>query len=387
MKKSDSHSIKDKFKSFFHADATGGIVLMIAAAIAIIMTNSRFADNYYAFLHINIPGDPVDFFFAKTAHHWINDGLMAIFFFFVGLEIKREIVMGSLSTRASAMLPVIAAVGGMLVPALVYIVINRHVPQNFHGWAIPSATDIAFALGIFSLLGNRVPVSLKMLLMAIAVIDDLGAVIIIAFFYTADLSAAALFLAACFTGCLYLLHKMKIRKIWPYIVAGILLWCAVLESGVHATLAGVITALFIPRDKIDDIAHKLHPYVTVGIMPLFGFANAGVSLEGISVDYLLQPLPLGVAAGLFFGKQAGIFAALFAAIKSGRCPMPKDATWLQLYGLSLLCGIGFTMSLFIGSLAFESAEVMQGVTIGVLFGSLLSAVAGFIVLKLAIRRA
>lgn len=366
---------------FFKTEAAGGIILVFAAVLAIIMANSPIANFYNSFLQAKIALWVGPASFSNSIHHLINDGLMAIFFFLIGLEIKREVIAGELSSRERALLPLLAAVGGMLVPAIIFMGINANAPQNHAGWAIPSATDIAFALGILALLGNRVPPALKILLMAIAVIDDLGAIIIIALFYTADLSTTALACAGFLTAALMLLNRCGVRRPAAYILTGLLLWMAVLESGVHATLAGVVTALFMPRDHIASMEHALHPWVSFLIMPLFAFANAGVSLLGVTPDLLLSPLPLGIAAGLLIGKQAGIGLAVLAAVKFGWCAMPKGITARHIYGMSLLCGIGFTMSLFIGSLAFSDIAQMRDVRVGVLVGSLLSSVAGYMVLR------
>ncbi|MEH3022536.1 MAG: Na+/H+ antiporter NhaA [Pseudomonas oryzihabitans] len=373
---------------FCAAEAAGGIVLMVAAAIALVVANSPLADTYFASLHAVVGG--------LSLGHWINDGLMALFFLLVGLEIKREMVVGQLARWSDRALPGLAALGGMLVPALLYALVNRHDPQTLAGWAIPAATDIAFALGVLSLLGSRVPVSLKVFLSALAILDDLGAVLIIALFYTSDLSTAMLLAAAGLVAVLLVLNRLKVTALLPYLLVGALLWFCMLRSGIHATLAGVILALCIPLGdtEADDAASPLlrlesalHPWVAFLIVPLFGFANAGVSLAGISPANLLDPVPLGVALGLFLGKQVGISLLVLLAIRSGLARLPEGASWLQLYGVALLCGIGFTMSLFIGALAFPTAPfLVDEVKIGVLLGSLLSALAGVAVLLLAARR-
>lgn len=377
-------------QAFFKTSAAGGIVLVFAAALSMVMSNSALADFYNNLLHMKVSVLFGDVGLSKTLHHWINDGLMAIFFFMVGMEIKYEMARGHLSRRDQALLPAIAAIGGMALPALVfYMIVNAHHPELINGWAIPSATDIAFALGILALLGDRVPASLKVLLMAIAVLDDLGAVIVIALFYTADLSFAALAFSAIFIGVLFMLNRFKVSSPAAYVLAGVALWLAVLESGVHATLAGVITAMFIPLDNktdsghsmLEDMVHKLHPWVAFMIMPIFAFANAGVSLEGLSFNNLLDPIPLGIAAGLFAGKQLGIFATIWLAVKAGISRLPNNAHWRHIYGVSLLCGIGFTMSLFIGSLAYHDPFLNNEVRLGVLTGSTLSAVLGYVVLR------
>lgn len=381
-----------RIQQFFKLESAGGIVLIIAAALAMIMANTGLATFYDHLIHTTVGVYFGDFDFSKQLLHWINDGLMAIFFFLVGLEIKRELLGGQLSSKENAILPALAAVGGMAAPALVYVFINRDHPELLHGWAIPSATDIAFALGILSLLGKRAPVSLKVLLTAIAVIDDLGAVIIIALFYTDGLSMQALGAASVFIAMLAAMNRLGVRRGAAYILVGVFLWLAVLKSGVHATLAGVITALFIPYRKPDgskdsknliaELEHALHPWVAFMIMPVFAFANAGVSLTGVTISDLFEPLPLGIMAGLIIGKQTGIFFTIYTAVKTGISPMPKNTTWFQIYALSALCGIGFTMSLFIGTLAFGDPSFAAPVRLGVLGGSIISAVTGYLLIRL-----
>lgn len=372
---------------FCAAEAAGGIVLMVAAALALIVANSPLAAGYFAGLHLAVGG--------LSVGHWINDGLMALFFLLVGLEIKRELAVGQLARWSDRALPGLAALGGMLVPALIYALVNRHAPETLVGWAIPAATDIAFALGVLSLLGSRVPPSLKVFLSALAILDDLGAVLIIALFYTSDLSTTMLLAAAGLVVGLFLLNRLQVRALPPYLLLGALLWFCLLRSGIHATLAGVILALFIPLDDTGDdeaspllrLESALHSWVALLIVPLFGFANAGVSLAGIAPSDLLEPVPLGVALGLFLGKQLGIALLVLLAIRSGLARLPAGASWLQLYGVALLCGIGFTMSLFIGALAFPGMPALvDEVKIGVLLGSLLSALAGSVVLVVAARR-
>lgn len=372
---------------FCAAEAAGGIVLMVAAAIALGVANSPLADTYFTSLHAGFAG--------LSVGHWINDGLMALFFLLVGLEIKREMVVGQLSSWGDRALPGLAALGGMAVPALLYALVNRHDPQTLSGWAIPAATDIAFALGVLSLLGSRVPASLKVFLSALAILDDLGAVLIIALFYTSELASSMLLAAAGLLAVLFVLNRLKVSALLPYLLVGTLLWFCLLHSGIHATLAGVLLALFIPLGdtEADDaspllkLESALHPWVAFFIVPLFGFANAGVSLAGMTPDKLLEPVPLGVALGLFLGKQLGIGALALLAIRSGLARLPEGASWLQLYGVALLCGIGFTMSLFIGALAFPGAPfLVDEVKVGVLLGSLLAALAGTTVLLVAARR-
>ncbi|MGL4488705.1 MAG: Na+/H+ antiporter NhaA, partial [Rhizobiaceae bacterium] len=327
--------------------------------------------------------------FGLTVLHWINDALMALFFLLVGLEIKREFINGELATWDKRALPAIAAVGGMIVPALIYVAINSATPETLSGWAIPAATDIAFALGILALAGNRVPLSLKVFLTALAIMDDLGAVIIIALFYTADLSLMPLAGAAAVTAILFGLNRLGIKALAPYLILGVGLWILMHESGVHATIAGVVLALTIPasggeHSPLLTLEHALAKPVAFLIVPIFGFANAGVSLSALSLETFAHSVTLGVAAGLFLGKQVGVFSFTWLAVKSGLVSMPRDANWMQVYGVSLLCGVGFTMSLFIGLLAFPGrADWIEEVKIGVLTGSILSAVVGLLVLKLA----
>ncbi|WKL57657.1 Na+/H+ antiporter NhaA [Asticcacaulis sp. ZE23SCel15] len=371
--------------SFLKSEASGGLILMAAAVAAMVVANSPLSEDYFHLLHVYVAG--------LSLQHWINDALMAVFFLMVGLEIKREVLTGQLSTWSRRALPGIAALGGVIAPALIYVVINAGSPASLRGWAIPTATDIAFALGVLALLGSRVPVALKVFLTALAIIDDLAAVIIIAIFYTADLNLQMLGAAGAMLALLFIMNRFKVKSLWLYLTVGAVLWWFVYKSGVHATLAGVATALFIPlhthKGAHDDhhsplvrLEHALHKPVAFLIVPIFGFANAGVSLAGFSWEALLLPIPLGVAAGLFVGKQVGVFAAAFLAIKTGLAPMPKDTSWPQIYGLSLLCGIGFTMSLFIGLLAFPThPEAQDAVKIGVLMGSILSGVIGYIVLS------
>jgi NhaA family Na+:H+ antiporter len=371
-------------RDFFKMESAGGLTLMATALLAMIIANSAWSSLYTDFLDmhlaIKIGGAGLD----KPLFLWINDGLMSIFFFLIGMEIKREMLDGQLSTRSQAVLPFIAAVGGMAVPALIYTYFNTGNAEAANGWAIPSATDIAFSLGILALFGKRVPFSLKIFLMAVAVIDDLGAIIIIALFYTSQLSVEALLAAAVCLIALLLLNQFKSRHISAYVFIGILMWIAVLKSGVHATIAGVLLGFMIPHriknehgeSLLQELVEGLHPWVAFGILPLFAFANAGISLEGLSFRNLLDPVPLGIALGLFIGKQIGIFSFSYLAIIAGIGTKPHDTTWRQLYGVAILCGIGFTMSLFIGNLAFDSRFLETETRIGVMCGSLLSALFG-----------
>jgi len=381
-------SLSKPFKSFFHLEAASGLVLLIAAIIALVISNSNFSGLYFSTLEQYLFVGVNDFGLKLSVHHWINDLLMAIFFFFVTLEIKREFIQGELSNLKKALLPIIGAVGGMAIPALVYIAINFGNTVTLNGWAIPSATDIAFSLGILSLLGSRVPISLKIFLTALAIIDDLGAILIIAFFYSGDLSINYLSLIIISYIFLFILNKFGIKKFLPYLIIGAFMWFFTYKSGIHATIAGVLLASTIPhriKDKdyslLIKLEHAISPYVAFMIMPIFAFANAGVSLEGLSLLSLLQPVPLGILLGLFIGKQVGVMVFSFIAVKIGAAQMPDNSSWLSLYGVSVLTGIGFTMSLFVGNLAFaENIHYMDGVKIGVLAGSLLSTLFGYFIL-------
>jgi Na+:H+ antiporter, NhaA family len=371
-------------------EASGGLVLMATAALALVVANSPLAPAYFGVLHAYIG--------PLSVSHWINDGLMAVFFLLVGLEIKREVLDGQLSTWPRRALPGIAAAGGMAVPALIYVAFNWGDPATLRGWAIPAATDIAFALGVLSLLGPRVPVSLKVFLTALAIIDDLGAVAIIAVFYTGDLSLLDLGLAAAVVAVLAAMNRFGVTRLWPYLALGVLLWFFVLRSGVHATIAGVALAFTIPLHpapgRPDDIAgsplhrleHGLHNWVAFGVIPVFGFANAGVSFAGLTAEALVDHLTLGVALGLLLGKLVGVFGSAALTIRLGLADLPMGASLPQLLGVSMLCGIGFTMSLFIGLLAFADDPLLQAeVKIGILGGSLLSGLAGWAILRVAPR--
>ena len=384
-------NLSKPFIWFFKLEAASGLILLLAAIFALLISNSELNELYfhtlekYLFIGVN------EFGLKLSVHHWINDALMAIFFFFVTLEIKREFIQGELSNIKQALLPIIGAVGGMLVPALFYIFINWGNSETMNGWAIPSATDIAFSLGILSLLGSRVPVSLKVFLTALAIIDDLGAILIIAFFYSGDLSIPYLSLILISYIILLTLNKFSIKIFTPYLIIGLLMWFFTYKSGIHATIAGVLLASTIPhRLKEKDfsllvkIEHAISPYVAFIIMPLFAFANAGVSLEGLSISSLMAPVPLGILCGLFFGKQIGVLLFSYVSIKFKFAEAPSNTNLLSLYGVSILTGIGFTMSLFVGNLAFlENNQYMDGVKIGVLTGSLLSTVFGYLVLLIS----
>ena len=382
--------ISKPFRWFFKLEAASGLVLLFAAIIALFISNSGLADLYFATLNKYLFIGINNFGLKLSVLHWINDALMAIFFFFVTLEIKREFLQGELSNIKQALLPIIAAVGGMLVPALLYIFINLGDSETLNGWAIPSATDIAFSLGVLSLLGKRVPLSLKVFLTALAIIDDLGAILIIAIFYSGDLSVKYLSLMLLAFIALLVINKFNIRKFLPYLIVGIFLWDFTHNSGIHATIAGVLLAMTIPHRKKEKdfsllikIEHAISPYVAFGIMPLFAFANAGVSLEGLSFTSLLDKVPLGIVLGLFLGKQLGVFVFSYVSIKLKVAQMPSDTSWYNFYGVGVLTGIGFTMSLFVGNLAFaENMQYMDGVKIGVLTGSLLSTLFGYFLILL-----
>ena len=386
--------ISKPFKWFFQLEAASGLVLLIAAIIALMISNSNFSGLYFSTLEQYLFIGVNNFGLKLSVHHWINDLLMAIFFFFVTLEIKREFIQGELSNLKKALLPIIGAVGGMLIPALFYVVINLGNSETLNGWAIPSATDIAFSLGILSLLGSRVPISLKIFLTALAIIDDLGAILIIAFFYSGDLSISYLSLILISYILLLILNKLGVKKFVPYLIIAAFMWFFTYKSGIHATIAGVLLASTIPhRSKNKDFSllikleHAISPYVAFMIMPLFAFANAGVSLQGLSLTSLLQPVPLGILLGLFIGKQVGVMIFSFVAVKLGAAQMPDNASWLSLYGVSILTGIGFTMSLFVGNLAFsENIQYIDGVKIGVLAGSLLSTLFGYFILLCASKK-
>ena len=382
--------ISAPFKWFFKLEAASGLLLLIGAAIALFLSNSYLNEYYFNTLNTHILIGTQNFGLDLSVLHWINDALMAIFFFIVTLEIKREFIQGELSRPKQASLPIIGAIGGMAVPAIIYVIINFETGDTLKGWAIPSATDIAFSIGVLSLLGKRVPVSLKVFLMALAIIDDLGAILIIAFFYSTELQYMYLILMLGSFITLLILNKLGVKKFLPYLLIGLLLWYFTHESGIHSTISGVLLALTIPhRDHEKDFSlllkleHILSPYVAFGIMPLFALANAGVSLEGISINKLMNPVPLGIVCGLFFGKQIGVFLFSYLSIKFKIAEMPSNSNWIKFYGVGVLTGIGFTMSLFVGNLAFvENNQYIDGVKIGVLTGSLLSTFAGYFLLLL-----
>ncbi|HBX68271.1 MAG TPA: Na+/H+ antiporter NhaA, partial [Chloroflexi bacterium] len=380
-------------REFLRLESANGILLIIATVLAMVVVNSPAKPLYDMFLDLPVEVRIGQLELAKPLLLWINDGLMAIFFLLIGLEIKREFLEGELSEPSRIVLPAIGAIGGMVIPALVYVLINFRDPIALSGWAIPAATDIAFALGILALLSPRIPASLKLFLLTLAIIDDLGAIIIIALFYSGDLSWISLLVAVGALLVLFWLNRRGVMEIAPYILLGIVLWVAVLKSGVHATLAGVLLAFFIPlrsqnesiESPLHKLEHDLHPSVVYGILPLFAFANTGISFQGLSLASLLNPIPLGIAIGLYFGKQIGVFGFVWLAIKLRLANLPDGANWLGLFGVATLCGVGFTMGLFVSSLAFE--QVGTGLAIdnrlGILLGSLLAGVTGYLVLRYA----
>lgn len=385
-------------RNFLKMETAGGIVLMAAAVLALIVANSPLREYYQLFLDVPVEIRIGTLHIAKPLILWVNDGLMAIFFFLIGLELKREVIEGELSKPSNILLPALGAVGGMVVPVAIYIWFNSGDPAGMRGWAIPAATDIAFALAILMLMGNRVPISLKVFLVSLAIFDDLGAVAIIALFFADGLSVTALIVAAGCLAALSLLTWKRVVAISPYIFVGVIMWTAVLKSGVHATLAGVALSAFIPmRDGGDpshsplrEIEHDLHYVVAFGVLPLFAFVNAGVSFGGVSFSDILHPIPLGIAVGLFVGKQLGVFTFCAIAIKLGLAKLPEEAGWGGLYGVSILTGVGFTMSLFIGGLAFENIELDPDIIfderLGIILGSVLSGVVGFLVLHKSLPR-
>ncbi|WP_201592080.1 Na+/H+ antiporter NhaA [Psychrobacter fozii] len=382
-----------RIKAFFEFEAAGGIVLALAAIAAMIIANSPLNTWYEGFIHAPVAIQIGEFAIAKDAHHWINDGLMAIFFFLVGLELKREVLIGELSNVKQIILPAGAALGGMIAPAIVYLLFNYNEPEFWKGWAIPAATDIAFALGILSLLGNRVPNSLKVFLVSIAIFDDIGAILIIALFYTSDLSLQSLAVAALCLPFLYILNRRNVTSITPYLLIGVIMWVAVLKSGIHATLAGVVLALFIPmfdrtdpeHSPLEELEHDLHNTVAFGILPLFAFANSGISLKGAGFAELFHSVPLGIAAGLFIGKQVGVMVMCWLIFKLGISTMPRGMNYKQIYGAALLCGVGFTMSLFIGGLAFAGDTALFDERLGIIMGSIVSGIAGYLILKVSLK--
>ena len=385
-------------KNFLKMESAGGIALMGAAVLAMIVANTPLKEYYDLLLEVPVEVRVGALQIAKPLILWVNDGLMAVFFFLVGLELKREIVEGELSKPANVLLPALGAVGGIVVPVAIYVWFNKGDPAGMQGWAIPAATDIAFALGILMLLGSRVPLSLKVFLVSLAIFDDLGAIVIIALFFTYELSMLALLVAGACLAVLTLMSWRKVSAVSSYVLVGVVMWIAVLKSGVHATLAGVVLAAFIPmRDANDpghsplrELEHDLHHVVAFGVLPIFAFVNAGISFAGVGMEDLLHPVPMGIAAGLFIGKQLGVFAFCAVAIKLGIARLPEGAGWGALYGVSILSGVGFTMSLFIGGLAFEykqlNLDVIFDERLGIVLGSLLSGVIGYLVLQKVLPR-
>ena len=386
--------ISTPFKWFFKLEAASGLVLLIFAIIALIISNSNISNFYFDALNTHILLGTENFGLDLSILHWINDALMAIFFFVVTLEIKREFLQGELSEPKQALLPIIGAVGGMAIPALFYILINIENTETLRGWAIPSATDIAFSIGVLSLLGSRVPISLKVFLTALAIIDDLGAIVIIAFFYSSELQFLYLLLMLFSFFLLVVLNKLGVKRFAPYLIIGIFLWYFTHGSGVHSTIAGVLLAITIPHKNHEKdyslllkLEHMMSPYVAFGIMPLFAFANAGVRFEGMSINTIFNPVPLGIICGLFFGKQIGVFLFSFLAVRLKIAEMPTNSNWIKFYAVGILTGIGFTMSLFVGNLAFVNySEHLDGVKIGVLIGSAMSALIGYFLLLIATKK-
>jgi NhaA family Na+:H+ antiporter len=386
--------VLDMTHDFFKLEAAGGIVLLLFSAFALIIANSPLFPAYDYLLNgvkfsIGFTGEGDSYILAKkTILHWINDGMMVIFFFLVGLELKREMTDGALASFNKALLPILTAIGGMAVPALIYAFVNMDSPETIRGWAIPCATDIAFALCVISLVGPRVPIAIKVLFLGLTIMDDIGAIIVIALFYTEQINMVALIFSLIIYLILYLLNRRGVVNVGPYILCGFILWILVLESGVHATLAGVATALFIPvkvegerRSPCRRLEHDLHPWVAFFVLPIFGFANAGVPFSGLGLEVFLEPITLGIILALVIGKQVGIFGTVWLCVKSGLCPMPEKTNWSQIYAMAVVCGIGFTMSLFIGGLSFSGTLEQAEVRLGVLTGSLISAVTGYILLK------
>jgi len=372
--------------NLIRSEVGAGLLLLLAALTAMVLANSPLADAYSNTLSTRLRLGLADWSLEKSLLLWINDGLMAIFFLLVGLEIKRELMDGELSDRRRAALPVAGALGGMLGPALIYAFINRDSPESLTGWPIPAATDIAFALGILALVKNHIAPGLRVFLLGVAIIDDLGAIILIALLFTAEISSQALTLAAVCTGILALLNRAGVTRLWPYLLVGFVLWASVLKSGVHATLAGVVIGVMIPRKSMPTLEHAIHPWVIYGIMPIFALANAGASLAGVGLHTFTEPVALGIVLGLFFGKQLGVTLACWLAVRSGIAQPPTGSSWITLHGVAIITGIGFTMSLFIGSLAFTSGEYDTAVRLGVLTGSALSALVGCAWLILAGKR-
>jgi NhaA family Na+:H+ antiporter len=396
-KQNQSYAQASVLTEFLRLESAAGILLFLSAVLALVCANSFVSDYYELLLSMPVEIRVGALYIAKPLLLWINDGLMAVFFFMVGLELKRELLEGELSDKRNIILPAVGALGGMLVPALIYVYFNYDNPNAIQGWAIPAATDIAFALGVLALLGKRVPVSVKVFLTSLAIFDDIGAIIIIALFYTSKISFTALVIFVLCLPILFIMNKRGIADKSPYLLIGAIMWVAMLKSGVHATLAGVVLAMFLPnvthRDgeiysPLKSMEHDLHPVVAFFVLPVFAFANAGLNLTGITVDQVLHPVPIGIALGLFLGKQAGIFGFCWLFIKLKIITLPKDISMLTLYGVSALCGIGFTMSLFIGSLAFQETGVNQifDERLGIIVGSTISGILGYMILNVSLRK-
>lgn len=392
MMKSTTRVVAEAWREFLRLESAGGVVLVVAAIVAVILANSPLADYYNSFLSLKLTIAIEDVGVSKPLLLWINDGLMAIFFLLIGLELKREVVEGQLSSPDQIVLPALAAIGGLAVPAVIYWFINRDNPEGMNGWAIPTATDIAFALAVLSVLGSRVPASLKIFLTTIAIFDDLAAIIIIAVFYSGTLSTTSMVFAGVGIAVLFILNRLGVQRLAAYLITGVFIWFFVLKSGVHATLAGIIIALFIPLKSEDNhsparhLEHSLHPWIAFAVLPIFAFANSGVSFSGIGTETVLGTVSVGIVLGLVVGKQIGVFGMTALAIGLGIAKKPEGTTWPMLYGVALICGVGFTMSMFIGGLAFEHGGFTQhaAVRIGVIAGSLVSAVCGWLVLHLSL---
>jgi NhaA family Na+:H+ antiporter len=390
-----AQKVTEAWREFLRLESAGGMILVAAAVLALVLANSPLADLYVQFLGLKLTVMVEGFGVSKPLLLWVNDGLMAIFFLLVGLELKREVVEGQLSRPDQIILPALAAIGGLVAPAVIYWLINRDNPQGINGWAVPTATDIAFALAILSLLGSRVPASLKIFLTTIAIFDDLGAIVIIALFYSADLSTTSLAAAGAGIAVLFVLNRLGVKSLAAYLIVGIFIWLFVLKSGVHATLAGIAVAAFIPLKGGDEhspsrhLEHILHPWVAYAVLPLFAFANAGLQFAGVGLDAVTGTVSTGIVLGLFFGKQIGVFGVTAMVIGLGIAKKPEGSNWINLYGIALLCGVGFTMSLFIGSLAFEHGGFsnIAALKIGVIAGSLASALCGWLVLHLSLPKA
>ena len=390
-----TQKVTGAWREFLRLESAGGLILVAAAMLALVLANSPLADLYMQFLGLKLTVMVEGFGVSKPLILWVNDGLMAVFFLLVGLELKREVVEGQLSSPEQIILPALAAIGGLIVPAVIYWFINRDNPLGINGWAIPTATDIAFALAILSLLGSRVPASLKIFLTTIAIFDDLGAIVIIALFYSADLSTESLAAAGAGIAVLFVLNRLGVKSLAAYLIVGVFIWLFVLKSGVHATLAGIAVAAFIPLKGGDEhspsrhLEHILHPWVAYAVLPLFAFANAGLPFAGVGLDAVTGTVSTGIVLGLFFGKQIGVFGITALVIGLGVAKKPEGSNWLNLYGIALLCGVGFTMSLFIGSLAFEHGGFSNtaALKIGVIAGSLASAFCGWLVLHLSLPKA